>query len=205
MMKKPVVLFVFLAVLLVGCGLSKEEIVQTAIAQTQEANPTIAETARPTATDTPSPTITSSPAPSEIQFFRDNNIMKQIISDHPTGVCKTTESGWECYQELSGSGRWYLTYFKDSDSDAEVYQSEYLDISGLNEDGVKEVFFNTVPIINNESIMTSVIEWLMGEGFAQATQEDAGGISKEFGEINVFFSFSNMAMLVSLCHGEWCN
>jgi hypothetical protein len=60
-MNKFVIMFGVLALVLAGCGPSKEEKIQTAIAQTETARPTATITLTPTGTNTPTETSTPTP------------------------------------------------------------------------------------------------------------------------------------------------
>jgi len=89
---------VLIALLLAGCGLSSEQIVETAVvalAQTQTAAPTLTPTLTPTATSTIVPTLTPTATATLVPVCRPGNVVQGAIDSNLLGyinILKVTTS-----------------------------------------------------------------------------------------------------------------
>ncbi len=150
------------------------------------------------------PTATLIPSPTDTPLFQDSKTIKTIFEENPLAVCSTTTDGWECTRDLAETGKWSLRYYSKNNGDDEVYESEYIDFSGLNRDSVIEVLAGTTAIIHDETISSSIVDWVVDEGISRALASGTEVISHEINGIHVFLSMTDHSLSFSLCHGDWC-
>lgn len=149
-------------------------------------------------------TATIVPSPTETPLFRDSKTIKNIFEENPLSVCSTTTDGWECNQDIAQTGKWSLRYYSEDNGDGEVYESEYIDFSGLKREAIIEVLAGTTAIIHDESTSSSIVDWVVDEGIIRASNDSAEVISHEVDGVHVFLSMTDNSLSFSLCHGDWC-
>jgi len=150
------------------------------------------------------PTATVVPSPTETPLFQDNKTIQNIFEEKPLSVCSTTTDGWECSQDITQTGKWSLRYYSKDNGDGEVYESEYIDFSGLNRDAVVKVLSGTTAIIHDESTSSSIADWVINEGIARASNNSAEVISHVVNGVHVFLSITDHSLSFSICRGDSC-
>lgn len=152
----------------------------------------------------PIPTATITPSPTNTPLFQDNKSIKGFFEENPLTVCSSTTDGWECVREMPEMGTWSLRYYSKSTGDGEVYESEYMDFSGLNKDSFIEVLAGTTAIIFDETISNAVVDWVVDDGLTRSLDNSTEVTSQEINGVHVFLIVTDYSLSFSLCHGDWC-